>query len=411
MKRIQTAQLNLELNMAKIHGIKPNFTQVAKKYGVNRHTVARYYKEGGKAIISRDRPCYLNPYLEEIEQMMTTLHPTKKAAFEYFRKKYGQEVFRSYSTFSHLLKEKQIDGRIASSTPHPRFETSPGKQLQVDWVEDLSMELKNGEVIEYNLFSATWSYSRFHWFVYTKSKTTEDFIRCLLEVLYQSGGIPQEILTDNMPAVVSVRGSSRKKHRQIENFEKDTGIKIRLCQARSPQTKGKCESANRYVQWLQPYQKKLEKEEDLLEQIQQLNIQVNRETNQTTGIPPVVLFGKEKEHLDPLPSDVMLESYLQDISVQTVPSTLLVRYKGNGYSVHHKFIGKRVKLVPVHNKLYIYYNTQLIASHTISCSPFNYRQDDYHEALKVRIPSKEDDEIDRIVQDNLRMFGSWSEEE
>lgn len=214
-----------------------------------------------------------------------------------------------------------------------------------------------------------------------------------------------------MSAVVSVRGSRKTKHKQIENFEKDTGIKIRLCQVRSPQTKGKCESANRYVQWLQPYQKKLETEEDLLKQIHQLNTQINRETNQTTGVPPVVLFKKEKEHLDPLPSNAMLESYLHNISVQTVPSTLLVRYKGNGYSVNQKFIGKRVKLVPVHDKLYIYYNTQLIASHKISCSPFNYRQDDYLEALKIRIPSKEDDEINRIVQDNLRIFGSWSEEE
>lgn len=178
------------------------------------------------------------------------------------------------------------------------------------------MELENGEIIEYNLFSATWSYSRLHCFVYTKTKTTEDFIRCLLEVLYQSSGAPKEILTDNMSAVVSVRGSRKTKHKQIENFEKDTGIKIRLCQVRSPQTKGKCESANRYVQWLQPYQKKLETEEDLLKQIHQLNTQINRETNQTTGVPPVVLFKKKKEHLDPLPSNAMLESYLHNISVR-----------------------------------------------------------------------------------------------
>lgn len=78
MKRNQTTQLNLELNMAKIQGIKPNFTQLAKKYSVDRHTVARYYREGGKAIITRDRPSYLNPYLDEIEEMMSTIHPTKK---------------------------------------------------------------------------------------------------------------------------------------------------------------------------------------------------------------------------------------------------------------------------------------------------------------------------------------------
>ena len=108
MKRNQTTQLNLELNMAKIQGIKPNFTQLAKKYSVDRHTVARYYREGGKAIITRDRPSYLNPYLDEIEEMMSTIHPTKKAAFEYFQNKYGEDVFRSYSTFTNVIKLRSV---------------------------------------------------------------------------------------------------------------------------------------------------------------------------------------------------------------------------------------------------------------------------------------------------------------
>lgn len=99
MKRNQTTQLNLELNMAKIQGIKPNFTQLAKKYSVDRHTVARYYREGGKAIITRDRPSYLNPYLDEIEEMMSTIHPTKKLPLSTSR----INMVRMYSEVTVLL--------------------------------------------------------------------------------------------------------------------------------------------------------------------------------------------------------------------------------------------------------------------------------------------------------------------
>ena len=53
-----------------------------------------------------------------------------------------------------------------------------------------------------------------------------------------------------MIAVVNITNGSKKKHRKIKAFEKDIGIKIKLCKARSPQTKGKDESVNRIVSWL-----------------------------------------------------------------------------------------------------------------------------------------------------------------
>ena len=53
-----------------------------------------------------------------------------------------------------------------------------------------------------------------------------------------------------MTAVVSITNDSKKKHRKIKVFKKDTVIKIKICKARSPQTKGKDESVNRIVSWL-----------------------------------------------------------------------------------------------------------------------------------------------------------------
>lgn len=53
-----------------------------------------------------------------------------------------------------------------------------------------------------------------------------------------------------MTAVVNITNGSKKKHRKIKAFEKDIGIKIKLCKARSPQTKGKDESVNIFVSWL-----------------------------------------------------------------------------------------------------------------------------------------------------------------
>ena len=60
--------------------------------------------------------------------------------------------------------------------------------------------------------------------------------------------------------------------------------------------------------------------------IKKFNQQINEETNQTTGIPPVVLMKKEIEHLQPIPNKILMDTYIQDVNVQKVPETLLVTY-------------------------------------------------------------------------------------
>lgn len=185
---------------------------------------------------------------------------------------------------------------------------------------------------------------------------------------------------------------------------------IHLCKIRTPQTKGKVESANRYAQWLEPYNGELTSEQELIECIQKLNIDVNNETNSTTGIPPVKLIRKEMEHLRPIPNKILIESYVQNVSVQTVPPTLLIRYKGSDYSVPPKFIGKQVKAVPVGNKLYIYYNNELITVHNMDRKKIRYEEKDYIDGLRKSMPAQlSDNEIRRRAEENLAMFDQLEE--
>ena len=99
-----------------------------------------------------------------------------------------------------------------------------------------------------------------------------------------------------MTAVVSITNGTKRKHEKIKAFENDTGIKIRLCKTRSPQTKGKDESANRFISWLNAYDDEIRNEGHLIGLIERLNMKVNSIVNQTTNVPPHVLFKKEKEY-------------------------------------------------------------------------------------------------------------------
>lgn len=99
----------------------------------------------------------------------------------------------------------------------------------------------------------------------------------------------------------------------------------------------------------------------------------------------------------------MLDSYVDNVITQIVPPTLLVTYNGSGYSVPTKFINKRVKLVPIENKLYVYFNTELVTVHQINKNKFNYKHDHYQEALHHTICNKDID-IDAIAEENLKLL-------
>lgn len=117
----------------------------------------------------------------------------------------------------------------------------------MDWKEDLELVSRHGEVFNFNIYSATLGYSRKHVFLYTANKTESDFLRCTINTFKILGGLPKKIITDNMSAVVTVKGNKKYKHPKILALKKDTGVKIKLCKARTPQTKGKDESAKRFV--------------------------------------------------------------------------------------------------------------------------------------------------------------------
>lgn len=404
-------QIRGEYELLKTMEIKPNFSAIARKYGIDRHTVSKYWQKGGVNEVIAERSSKLDPYFDEIKEKAESTTCTKQALFKYFQDKYGPDIFLSYSTFAHYVQRKELLRKVEMNV-HVRYETPAGAQLQVDWKEDLKMILKSGEVIEYNLFVATFGYSRYHYYVYSRSKTTEDFLRCLTEVLQRAGGIPRTIITDNMSAVVSVKKNAREKLPVIKQFEKDLGVRIHLCKVRTPETKGKVESANRFVQWLEPYNGEVENEQELIGLVEKLERNVNNETNRTTGIPPVKLIQKEMESLRPMPNKLLVETFIQNVSVQTVPATLLVRYKGSEYSVSPEFIGKRVKVVPSGNKLYIYHNTVIIAVHNITDRKTNYRQEDYIQGLRQNMPKDlTDEEIKERALENLALLGQWEDME
>lgn len=391
-----------ELTLMKQLNIKPNYSDLSRRYGLDRHTIKKYYEEGGKIVKQRKRKCSkYDAFEDDIVAVLKKPGVTKKAALEFLKDKYPAFDW-NYNGFKDFIKANQLD-EPHQKEAHLRFETKPGEELQVDWKESLRLHDRDGNEHLFNVFTGTLGYSREHLFVYSLTKTTEDFLRCLIDIIKRIG-MPKRILTDNMAAIVSIRNGKKHKHPKIVAFEKDIGIRIKLCKPRSPETKGKDESANRFVNWVKAYDYEFNNESELIQIIQRIESKANQEINKTTGMPPTVLFQKEKEYLSDIPNKLLLETYLQEVYEAVVPSTLLVSYKGKGYSVPVNYINKRVKIYPIDNEIYIYFKDELISTHTVSNSIFNYKQEHYIQGLSTHY--KNQNQIEEIAKENLERLGS-----
>ena len=101
------AEKNLigELDMYREAGIKPNFSDIAKRYGKDRHTVAAYWRaEGGRPRDGRaDRAGSFDAHIEEVAAKAQLPGVTKKGIHEWLLHRYPGENLAGYNAFTQFM--------------------------------------------------------------------------------------------------------------------------------------------------------------------------------------------------------------------------------------------------------------------------------------------------------------------
>ena len=215
-------KLITQLRILKEMNLKPNYSALAREYGCDRRTVKKYnngYTGGGN---TRNKKSKLDKYLPIIQEKLQYKGIHIKSVYEFLIDKFSFENIGTYSNFhKYVVKHKLLVNKNTSKTV--RFETLPGKQAQVDWKEDITMISKYGEIFKFNVFSFKLGNSRYVYYEYRKEKTREDLFECLINAFKFIGGVPQEILFDNMSSVVDV--NTGKINSKFLAFSKDMDLK------------------------------------------------------------------------------------------------------------------------------------------------------------------------------------------
>ena len=401
-----------ELNMMKETGIRPNFSEVARRYGVDRHTVAKYWNGGGAqpADARGARESGFDRWRDEIEGRAQLPGVTARGIHEWLLDRHADAdpPVPGYNALTHWLRTRGVvPGAPAEAEPHPRFETPPGLQLQFDWKEGILLHGRSGAEYRFNVYSSTLGWSRRHFFRRSMTLTRDDLLLCMREDVVAMNGVPGQWLTDNMSAIATIGGDGRRRRDpRVARFARDLGFEIVLCRPRSPETKGKDESANRFLSRLYAYEGDFEGWDELDRIIARIGRRSNEEPNGTTSLPPDLLFMREKDALAPIGSKALLDAALGDVSHQVVPPTMLVRCAGREFSVPRRCIGRRVRLVlQPGGRLLVWDGDELVASHETSAgaSPVVYDEAHYLEAMRGKRWAADGD-IEEAARRNLEML-------
>ena len=389
-----------QLKILKLSKIKPNFSKLAREYEIDRRTVKKYYDgyEGKPA--HRNKASKLDKHKQLIAQKLQIKGANVKAVYEFIVDEVDENI-GTYSNFNKYVVANNLRP-ITAAKGHPRYETAPGIQAQVDWKEDIKIANCYGEIFTFQVFDYKLGYSRYPIFTYKLYKTRQDVIDCLIASFKATGGVPREILFDNMSSVVDRDGNRRNISNRMKAFAKDFNFKIKLCKPRHPFTKGKVEVLNKFLAWIYPYEGEFETEEELIAILEKINAKVIRRTCDETGVPPLLLFQKEKEYLQSLPSKEVIESYLNCDRQTIVRKDSMVTFMKCKYSVPAEYIEKPVRLCVINDQLEIYYSTELIAKHRLSDKKLNYKTSHYKQLLSGCI--EDNATIDELAESNLRQL-------
>jgi transposase len=235
-------ELALEIRVLAKHG--KGVREIAREVGVSRNTVRRYLRdaEAARYRARPPRPGKLAPFEGYIAERVASAAPERLEATVLLRELRERGYAGGYS----ILKEHLARLRPAAE-PEPvvRFETAPGEQMQVDW----AVIRRGAERL--SVFVATLGWSRATYIEFVGDERLETLLACHEHAFLAFGGVPREVLYDNMRTVVLERDRyGRGQHRfhpGFLDFAGHCGFRPRLCQPYRAQSKGKVERFIRYL--------------------------------------------------------------------------------------------------------------------------------------------------------------------
>ena len=331
--------------------------QIARQLRIGRKSVIKYLAHPEQTVFGKKpRTSKLDAYQEKIEAFLEE-SPDVKAPVVLQR--LAKEGFDGRITIVRSYLQKKRSEQSRKREAFIRFESAPGKQLQIDWGHFGSLTYGKSVRKLYAL-AVIESYSRMLYVEFTHSQKQEALHQGLLNAFSFFKGTSEEIVVDNMLTAVTERcGSVIRFNDAFLDFLRIFKIVPHACHIRSPQEKGKIEKSIDYLRhnfWpLRSFRDLM----DVQGQANQWRDDVcNVRVHQTTGDRPIDRFaGVSLRSLPPLLPDCRESADL------LVHKDFAVRFDDNSYTAPPWTIGRHLTLKANQTTVTLYHREKQVALH------------------------------------------------
>ena len=351
--------------------------RIAREVGVARNTVRRYLRAGAAAdtqVRPKARRLTAAEQQRAVELWDTTAEGNAvvvKALLEH------EGVEASVRTVQRAVEQRRQQVH-AAQVATVRFETVPGKQMQVDFGE--KKVRIGGQWVKVFLLVAVLSFSRRLFVRALLNQRGDDWREGVAEAFVHFGGVPLEVLGDNARPLVEEhdrQAGTVRFHPAWVEFCKDWGVTPKACGPYRARTKGKTESGVKYVKRNALAGREFESFAALQAHLAQWMREADARVHGTTHERPLERFEREeKAALRPLPARPLPAR--QQRLRRKVANDALVDVDTVRYSVPHRLVRQSVEVQVGEQQVRIFHAGKLVATHARSQQPHGRVVDPAH---------------------------------
>lgn len=336
--------------------------RIAQELGISRNTVKDYIAAGGWTPY---RQPGRKKALDGLEEWLRERLRRHRGNADVIRQELAAEkgIIVSLRTVERTVKpyRQELEAEARATV---RFETAPGRQMQIDFGERL-VEI-GGERVRAYLFVATLGYSRRHHIRAFRNERQESWFEGLESAFGKFGGVTEEVLFDNARALVVDHDLATRTvvfNDKLKAFAKHWDFRPRACAPYRARTKGKTENGIGYVKRNAIAGRSFPSWEAFEAHLEAWMREVaDVRVHGTTGEAPIVRFQRDeakalKSIAGKPPFHVAREL------VRRVQADCAVEIDSNAYSVPWRLIGQMVRATIMDGIVRIYHGSQQVALH------------------------------------------------
>ncbi len=342
--------------------------RIARELGLARNTVRRYLR-GGPAAEIQERPtarCLDDVARAEALALFDGAGDRNAVVVADILAQRGVEA--SVRTIQRAVAERRRE-HLAADLATVRFETAPGRQMQIDFGERKVWIA--GEQVTVHFLVAVLSFSRRLFVKAFLHERQGEWLDGIASAFQHFGGVPAEVLGDNARCLVLGRDRAAQTvtfHPAYAAFCRDWGVQPRACQPYRARTKGKTESGVKYVKRNAIAGRRFESFAHLEAHLAEWQLAADQRVHGTTHERPADRFEREeRQALRPLPARP-LPTHGRRLQ-RKVANDAFVDVDTVRYSVPHRLVRDHVEALVTAAEVRVYHGQELVAVHARSSEP------------------------------------------